>query len=308
MDFQFAPWERLTSEVNDGEADAELDVDGEIWLLRRCGELHFARALDQSWNYLLRPVVSAISSRGAREWQEPEASQLPMLLRQKQSRAQMLGRLWQLKSNAVATWSALEGWRLRKKISEFLLQEDSVPFRFSPAGSLPSSAVFAALQSTWNNPDSDLIYSARFSQLNELERALLGVQTQIGTPHEWAAIVIATARVCGSRWPAEIEATELRFRADGAQLRFTCAINPIFGVRERAVLGHLMRACQPQQLPDDTAFPMALRTRTSGNWSRSFSMEIARPSCHEQLEAALELRAWLQVHWPDGVKQLDKIV
>ena len=308
MNFQFAPWERLTSEVTDGDADARVEVDGETWLVRRCGELHFARSLGQDWNYLLRPVVSAISSRGAREWQEIEASHLPTLLQQKQSKAQMLGRCWQLKSNVVVTWSALEGWRFRRQISEFLLQEDSVPFRFSPAGSIASSEVFAALQNDWDDPDSDLSYSARFSQLSELERALLGVQTRIGTPREWAALVTATARACGSRWPAETQSTHLNFCANGAQLRFACETNPIFGPRENAILGHIMRICQPQQLPDDTAFPMALRTRTSGGWSRSFSIEIARPSMHEQLEAALMLRVWLQKHWPDGVKHLGKII
>ncbi len=228
-------------------------------------------------------------------------------------------RLWitREKPLAVVTWNLEAGWSFRSQFNAQFSNEfgqptldSSLPFQteLTDPQHKPSSEIHKFLQSAWNNPDSDLSYSARFSQLSELERALLGVRTQIGTPREWAALAAATARVCGAHWPAEIEATTLHFRADGAQLRFTCATNPIFGPRERAILGHIMRICQPQQLPDDPAFPMALRTLTSGGYSRSFAMEISRPSMHEQLEAALMLRAWLQTHWPDGARHLGKIV
>lgn len=328
MDFQFAPWERLTSDVTDGDADARIEVEGKTWLYRRCGNLHFAHPLGQDWNYLLRRIISPVNLLGEKAWEETDADRLPLLLQQVESSERMLGRYWQLEESVLATWSASEGWHLHwhignflardagvfsrspmiRHIREFLLREAGVPFRFSAANFAPSSAVFAALQAEWHNDDSDLNYSARFLHLGELERALLGVQTQIGTPQEWAVAIAATARACGAHWPENIESTRLNFCANGAELRFTCETNPVFGARERAILGHIMRVCQPQQLPDDPAFPCALRTLTEGSWSRKFSMEIARPSMHEQLEAALTLRPWLQAHWPDGVKHLGKIV
>ena len=312
MEFQFAPWERLTSEVVDGDADAKLDVDGEIWLLRRCGRnLWVRRESDEALEYNFFAYVRLFNEKNMAFEELLELEDISHRLRDYD--AGFLYRLWQIGERQFVVWSEKAGWQLFEDLEDWLfnyfeLSGVTFPFQFLESARAPSSTLFAALQTDWNNADSDLSYAARFAQLSELDRALLGVRTQFGTPGEWAAIIAAMSRACGALWPDEIELARLKFCANGARQRFTCEANPIFGPRENAILGHIMRICQPQQLPDDANFPTALRTLTEGGYSRSFSMEIARPSRHEQLEAALELRAWLQVRWPDGVKQLDKIV
>ena len=328
MDFQFAPWERLTSDVVDGDANFSFDelarrpdwlAPGEAcrYLVRRCGPTLWLRERKSpplEWNHWFFCPPVAKNDRPTVEYWDNFFYMLDPV------RAEtFVHRLWitREKPLAVVLWNSQAGWSFHARFNAQFADESGQPAPDSNWGfqpkladlqGKPSSEVYRLLQADWNDANSDLSYSARFAQLSELERALLGVQTQIGTPREWASVVAATARACGARWPAGMQSAHLNFCANGAQLRFTCETNPIFGPRENAILGHIMRACQPQQLPDDAALPSALRTLTEGGWSRKFSLDIARPSAHEQLESALELRAWLQTHWPEGLKHLAKII
>ena len=285
--------------------------------MRRCGSTVWLRAKESpplEWNrWFFCPPVAKNDRATADYWDNFFYMLDPARVET------FVHRLWITRAQplAVVTWNSLAGWNFHAQFIAQFADETGQP---APGSSWPfqmelanpqqklASEIYRLLQNERENPASDLSYSARFSQLSELERALLGVRTQLGTPREWAALVAATARACGAHWPAEIEMARLIFCANGVRLRFTCATNPIFGPRENAILGHIMRICQPQQIADDEAFPSALRTLTEGGYSRSFSMEISRPSMHEQLEAALMLRPWLQTHWPDGVRHLGKIV
>ena len=302
MDFQFAPWERLTAAVADGAADARIEIDGRVWLIKFCGELLWVRQYNNSAD----PICYLIAEDSA----PYEGSRFDALRRylSKAYFSTFAHRIWSFESeNCIFAAYRLDAqWCLYKNIEDFDCL--GAPFRFPPPDLVPSALTYGALQNSLRDADSDLNYSAHFLALSELDRALLGVRTQIGTPHEWAALVAATARVCSVHWPDCMEFVRFNFCANGQQLRFTLAQNPVLGIRERAILGHIMRIFQPQQIADDSAFPTALRTRTEGGWSRNFAIEVGRSSRHEQIEAALELRAWLQTHWPDGVKHLGKIV
>ena len=227
-------------------------------------------------------------------------------------------RVWMLRTGSplpVVVWNAECGLRIT---DDFHLMARGTdwrsllwPFHMEtplPIAQTPSESLFSLLQTQWQSEESDLRFASRFASLPDLEQRLQGVQTRMGTPFEFAQLIQSALRAFAARWPVNIVNLKLEFGATGAGFRFSLEGDHVFGIRERAILGHIVRAFEPRQLADSPDLPLCVRTLTEGGWSRSFSIEVARPSMHERLEAMLELCAWLERHWPDGVRHLGKVV
>ncbi len=310
MDFQFHPWERLSPDVADGEAHERLTVEGRAWLFRNCGGLWWAREEQQAdgeWNFALRAIPIAASSLGT-VWLFPERSNLARFVGD-EWHAQTLGRVWALDAALFVGWKQDNGWALFQILDSFVGGEEGAALGFKVPDPLeiPSSAMFARLQSQWEDADSDLRFAAYFATSSKLERALHSVETRIETPRAFAHLVEQTLRAFEAQWPSNALAMQLTFGPNSRDARFLLEEKHPFGIRERAILGHIVRAFEPRCVPDSPATPAALRAYRNG-YSTSFSVEVARPSQHERLEAMLELRAWLEAHWPDGVRHLGKVV
>lgn len=308
MDFQFAPWERLTDAVADGAADARVEVKGRVWLYRQCGPIPWVRPLDKKsgeWNYLLSAVVQTLSSMVVVPPMEFDAGELSQFLAP-ENRAFSLGRVWKLSEDAFALWDPQSLWRLYRNPDDFASNRGAIPFglsrRVGVAGA-QSSTVFQRLQSDWRAPRSDLSVAARYILLSPQQRQLCAIETQTGTPQEFAHLVKITLQATAA-WQAKADEITVYFRAEGLRANyFRLRAQSDIGIRERAILGHLTRAFAPHLDKRKKVLPAALQ------WQADvLQVSAAKPSRHEQMEAALELRAWLQTHWPDGVKHLSKIV
>lgn len=311
-DFKFKEWERLSKDVMDGEANAHVEVDGHNWLFRRCGACWFgceAGHVGGEWNYLLcKPQKQPDSWTWL--WVVADAFNLAHFVKN-DARPQTLGRIWRLESSLFASWTESYGWSLFWNVEQFTRYHQSVPFRITFQGTpsiAPSSTLFNSLQNDWQNPNSELRFTAHFAALPELEQRLHGVATRIGTPQQFANLIKAALQVFCAHWPQNVEWMSLSFGATGAGFRFSLQGDDVFGIRERAIFGHIVRAFEPRQLADSPDLPPCVRTLTEGGWSRSFSVEVTRPSMHERLEAMLEVRDWLETNWPDGVKHLGRAV
>lgn len=319
-DFEFQPWERLSDDVTDGQADLRQFIKGRGWLFRQCGEIWFTREekkRGREWNFALCSIPNAVSSLGV-AWTMPQPKNFARFVSDGWH-GHTLGRVLKLSDEVFAGWLEDKGWALFERFEEFAREEGSTPlvsrpkrktvigFELPSGSQTPSSAIFSSLQDRWQN-SPDLAFAVHFASLSDLERRLHGVQTRIGTPIQFASLIRAALCAFAPRWPGASETVQLDFCANGGQGRFTLAEGHPFGVRESAILGHIVRAFEPRQLADSPDLPLALRTLTEGGWSRSFSIQVARPSMHDRLEAMLELRAWLETHWPDGVKHLGKVV
>ena len=316
MDFEFWPWERLSEDVTDGEARARVEVDGGEWLFRQCGRLVFARERrhqGSEWNFLVSAFFYApLDERDQLVWEELNVSSDDLSRWVCQgNRANTLERVFKVNGLILARHRENGGWALLETLKELKDDEGGTPFHLncsSPIRKAPSSSLYGLLQSEWQNECSELRLAAHFAALTELERRLHGIQTRLGTPQEFVAILRYALNAFGSKWPAAPETVRLGFSANGPQLRFTLGENHPFGTRESAILNHIVRAFEPRQKPDSPDLPLCVRQFTEGGWSRSFSVEVARPSMHERLEGMLELRNWLEQHWPDGVKHLGKVI
>ena len=317
-DFRFQPWERLSPDVTDGEADLRFAFGNNEWLFCQRGTWWFARECSsrgREGNFLFRPVLAVSFPRQLFADEHASTANVREFLEavsQDEVRSACF-RVWVLPddSDARLAWNDGDGWIFG--IDRTTLGNHRPLWRFRLETSLPtaqmlSSSLFSRLQMEWQNESSDLHFAAHFSQLPELERALMGVQTHIGTPQELARLIQSALCAFAPKWPADLETARLNFTANGGHRRFTLAEHHPFGVRQSAILGHILRAFEPRQLADSPELPLALRTLTEGGWSRSFSIQVARPSMHDRLEAMLELRAWLETHWPNGVKHLEKVI
>ncbi len=318
-DFEFWPWERLSPEVTDGQADLRGERNGIEWLFRAGGRLWFSRRADdlkREGHLVFCPVVGRSNRWDVRletTWIEDEG---PIeVLRDWSDEDLESGwfHVWRLSQESdglhFVFWNEKTGW-LYGNEPDFLVQRDaSWPFRFDgPTPSDSSSpALYPLLEAQWRE-DSDVRFAARFAALSELDRALQGIETRIGTPFEFASLIQLALRAFAPQWPVDLETARLHFTANRGFLRFTLNESHPFGVRESAVLNHIVRAFEPRQLPDSPELLLCVRTLTEGGRSRSFSIEVARPSMHDRLEGMLELRAWLETHWPGGVKHLEKVV
>lgn len=315
-DFEFQEWERLSPEVTDGETQLRARVclvsaRCDCWF-RQCGHFWFARPTNQEnaeWNFVLLPSIRINS------WGDTE---LCPLRSAEELKATLFNdtppffRVWEIADlKQFALWNGEMGWLFFGCEHDVLFFENHLPFRLDTpqhVARMPSSALFALLQNQWKIPDSELRFTSHFAALTELERRLHGVETRIGTPFEFVQMIRSALRAFVPRWPDDTANVGLSFGANGGGLRFTLEGDRKFGVRERAILGHILRAFEPRQLADSPDLPLCVRTLTEGGWSRSFSIEVARPSMHERLEGMLELRNWLETYWPDGVKHLGKVI
>ena len=168
---------------------------------------------------------------------------------------------------------------------------------------MPASRVWRHLRRNWKDPDSDLRQLARFLDLPQGERACYFARTRTGTPQEFVALLKTALGAFHFSWPANAGEMTLRLNVLGLDAdRFKPDFPPSFGIRERAILGHLVRAFEPRVAPTQCA-PSLQPWRAT-----RLKIAVSAPSQHEQLEAMLELRAWLAAHWPDGVRHLGKIV
>ena len=310
MDFQFHPWERLSPDVADGEAHERLTVEGRGWLFRNCGGLWWAREEQQAdgeWNFALRAIPIAASSLGT-VWLFPERSNLARFVGD-EWHSQTLGRVWALDAAVFVAWTQDNKWALFQSVESFAGGEEgaALGFKLPDPMAPPSSAMFSRLQAQWEHEDSDLRFAAYFATSSKLQRALHSVETRIETPRAFAHLVEQTLRAFGAQWPTGAATLGLRFAPNSRDSRFLLDERHPFGIRERAILGHIVRAFEPRCVPDSPALPPALRAYRN-RASASFSVEVARPSEHERLEAMLELRAWLEAHWPAGVRHLGKVV
>lgn len=325
MDFQFQEWERLSADVTDGQAHLRGERNGVEWLFRAGGRLWFSRRADdlgREGHLVFCPVVGRSNRWDVRletTWIEDEGPIEVLRDWDDTDLESAWFRVWRLSQEAGSAhfvlWNQKTGW-LYGNEPDFLVQKDaSWPFHFdcSAPSDLSSSALYSFLQSEWQNENSDLRFAAHFAALPELERSLHGVQTRLSTPLEFASLIRAAMCAFALQWPDYLETARLNFVANGGFWRFTLNEPHPFGIRESAILNHIVRAFEPRQLRDSPDLPLALRTLTQGGWrwnrwSRGFSIEVARPSMHDRLEAMLRLRAWLEKHWPDGVKHLAKVV
>lgn len=314
-DFKFQEWERLTPEVSDGEAHARLWLQGREWLFRRCGPWWFGRDAEDvegNFHFLFRPVLAVYSHDFWFANEHAQVSDVREFLKGA-TRAEMRAacfRVWVLPAVRLA-WSEPDGWILG--IDAATLGDHRPRWRFSvltpaPVAHMPSSLLFSRLQSEWQNEKSDLRFAARFAALPELERALLGVRTRLDTPQGFAQLIKSALCAFGAPWPSSADTITLEFSSVGGGGRFVLEERHPFGVRESAILGHIVRAFEPRQLPDSPDLPLCVRSLTEGGWSRSFSIVVARPSMHDQLEGMLALRSWLETNWPAGVRHLEKVV
>ena len=313
MDFQFQSWERLSDDVTDGAADARVEIEGQAWMGRICGDtlwMRRASAAALEHNYALRARLEDACGYGYESGViggEVFGEQTRDILQRANIQGH-LHRIWQLEDGVFAAWNAVSGWELyRNAGSRFNDLMTDAPFRFLAFPSAPSSKIYQVLQNSWSNPDSDLSFSVRWIKLGRLERDLLGVQTRVGTPQEFARTVSVLMRALVSQWPVGSESLMLNFKSSGDGGRFQLDTPGEFDVRGRALIRRVLQTYEPRRIADNATLPSALRVGAKRSHQR-FAVGIIRPSQHEQLEAALELRAWLAAHWPDGVRHLSKIV
>lgn len=274
-----------------------------IWFARE------ATSVGREGNFVVCSISYGCPQSISEYWLDATHNKLRRLLRDKNKKC-VLGRVWRLSETLFVGWTQSNGWGLFAKIEDFTHNAHNLApgFGIELPFVLPSPEVFALLQSQWNDENSDLRFAFRFASLTGLERALHGVQTRLETPQQFACVIKSALRAFGSKWPADLSTARLGFNANGGGGRFTLSEKHPFGIRESAILNHIVRAFEPRQIPDSPDLPLCVRTLTKGSWSRSFSVEVARPSMHDQLEGMLELRAWLGSNWPDGVKHLGKVI
>ncbi len=187
---------------------------------------------------------------------------------------------------------------------------NSVRFEFSCDPHLPSSAIHVALRHELENPETDFSLSVRYIRLSEQQKAEIFplVQTKGATLQEFESSIQTALRAFASQWPQWMNAIAVGFEAsEGIGTMFKLAGQPSLGIRERTILRRIIAHYMPHRTTDILSRPLYQRF-SAEEFTSYFQVEVARPSQQEQLEAALELRAWLQVHWPDGVKHLGKIV
>ncbi len=314
-DFRFQPWERLSDEVTDGQAHARREMNGREWLFRRCGRLMFVRDAKHApleWNRWLffPPMWNSASSDDPEQW---EWNRLAYMMKRKN-----IWRVWRLSDDepTVALWNEEAGWKATPDFPEFTrgrgYQRPCAPFHLPyerDVETTPSSLLFVPLLEEWNEMNSDLRFSAHFASLSLLEQNLSGVETRCGTPQEFASVLQLALRAFDFSWDDEDEeGSSVALHATRNQGRFVLEKELPLGTRESAILNHIMRAYKPSLKPDSPDLPSAVRPFTNYGVSRSFSIGIERPTRHQQLEAALELRAWLETYWPDGVKHLEEVV
>ena len=306
MDFQFAPWEQLTDEVTDGDVDKRVEVKGRVWLYRDCGPIPWVRPLDKKngeWNYLLSSVVQSLNSMV--QPMKFNVADLPDCLTPN-NRAFSLGRIWKLSDNAFALWDSRNLWRLHRSAADCACDHNYVPFELKQAlgvATALASTVHQRLQHERSESNTELSLAARYLALSPLERQLFLIETQTGTPQEFAHLV-KIALLATTAWETGPNEITAYFRAEGLRADYfrPHSRNEI-SIRARAIVGNLTRAFAPHLTDDKSALPPAL------GWQRpQLQITATKPSMHEQIEAALELRAWLQTHWPDGVKHLVKII
>ena len=308
MNFEFQPWERLSGAVTDGAADACVEVEGRKWLYRKCGPFHWVRPLDKpvlQWNYWLYPLARAVSSSalGTAFWEQPYASNLTEFLGGR-NRTPRFERVWKLKQGVLLAWNPRDRWNFYCSSADSGRGAGDTAFELSQPLSVatePASTVWRHLQRDWQNPDSDLFALAHFLDLPQSERALYFVRTRTGTPQQFVALMKTALRAFYFSWPSDVSELTLQLNALGLVAEhFRPDFPPSFGIRERAIIGHLVRAFKPGL----TTTPASLLP-----WQATWlEITTSAPSQHEQLEAALELRAWLETHWPDGVRHLGKVV
>ena len=234
-------------------------------------------------------------------------------------------RLWILSAQPlfVVTWNCKAGWRFHTQFNAQFSDEFGQPapkssWEFLPEianpQQKPSSESFSLLQTDWKNAQSDLRQTLHFAEcyatLGELEQDLLCVQTRIETPQRFVSLARAALRCFDAKWFEDGGIQIFCQARDDEYFKFDLRgeYGLRFGPYERSLLQVIERTFAPRLRNDDGEQSSGLRTLVANRWARNFFVAVSPPSTHEQLEAALELRAWLQVHWPDGVKHLSKIV
>jgi hypothetical protein len=323
-DFEFYPWEQLWPEISDGEATARVKIDDAEWLFRPYYDMWFVREASKEkreWNFLVRLRIIGIETDGMVRREELDPAKLGSYISNIWE-VHPRERVWKIE-DMIVVWSEKQGWTLYTQLRHFTDVEQAFPFRLelpSPIEQMPSSAVHSHLQNDWKNPKSDLRFSAHFASLGLEERALYAIETQLDTPHKMAHLLRATMRVFAPQWPAEVSKASLGLEPphqwpsfltgraeqaeDNPQRRYALKDNDFLGLRERAICNRILRIFEPRPIMDLPELPSTVRPLATNRWGDSFSISTPKPSKHEQLEALLELRTWLQAHWPEGVRYL----
>lgn len=333
MDFEFQPWQRLSEEVTDGEADFRARVEEDEWLFRRCGDWWFSRrasAVGAEGNLVFRPVLAVSTSGGVAlpDAQTPTVH-LENWLNNVESDefAEACYRVWNCESWGVA-WNKFKGWifRVDSTLGDW---RPLFPFRCDtprPISQMTGAQVLDELSRQWQNPDSEFRFCAAFAQLSVEERVLWKVETRLSEPAHMARLLRAALRSFSALWPASATEgvlgftlhpvtnrfswnEEVSWQNDGASLSHSS-----LPIRERVLLKRVVALFEPRQIRDSSRLPMCVQQSqrsyaTSLQFpSSALLISASRPTQHERLEAALEVRDWLETHWPDGVKHLEKVV
>ena len=308
MNFEFAPWERLTSEVVDGPADVRLEVEGKVWLVRDCGELLWARRADlpaREWNYLMRPIEAWNTVSGVTRF-EPSLQKAAFFLEQERRAALM--RVWQLGEDAFIGWNRNFEWLFYSKrgLQDYEGYEGyglDIEWHRTPARRTSASQVWQLLQNELARPDSALAtYVAHFA-VPKTQRSWFAIETRVGTPQEFADLVQMALRAFHPQWPVGTTSMQLNWKDVALRPNYLSLDVSHLGIRERAIIGHLVRRFEPRLRPNLSKHCEVLLSHDG--WPE---ISAQAPSMHERIEAAIELRAWLQTHWPEGVKHLGKVV
>ncbi|RYX82566.1 hypothetical protein EON83_18515 [bacterium] len=318
-DFEFQPWEHLIPEVTDGDARMQAAINGEEWLWRLCGDIWFVRRCSSSereWNYIFRPIIAVSTSNLVAYLDRDEMREewLPLLEYEFFFASGWgLTRVWQWSDeNTGATvriaWNRKNGWMFLPSPLSQSRDDEVFPFRFetvSTVETLPSSALYSLLKEEWSQLDSDLRSIAHFTLLSDEERKLSRIRTLQGTTQQMAQFLRSTLKAFSASWPADVDVFELVLNTAEDNHYTVFAQEPPLGIRERTIIKNIVRVFDPYQLPNPPHWSSVIAPNIP---KHSFSISVSRPSVHEQLESALELRAWLQQHWPDGVRHLGKVV
>ena len=296
----------MTDEVTDGPAHGRLKVEGHEWLVRDCGDLLWARRADlpaREWNYLMLPI-DAWSSLGRAIIEEPSLQRAAFFLQQER-RSYTLMRVWQLNRHALVGWSKHDQWQFYggSAVQQQMVYSLRIEWRQTPPRRAPASQVWQLLQDELARPDSALaIYVAHYA-LPKAQRSWFAIETRVGTPQEFGDLVQMALRAFHPQWPAGTESMQLNWKDVALRPNSLSLDVSHLGVRERAIIGHLVRRFEPRLRPNLSKPYQALLSHDG--WP---AISAQAPSMHERIEAALQLRAWLQDHWPAGVKHLGKIV
>ena len=330
MDFEFAPWERLTSEITDGDANFRFEAQGHRrpdwlpvgqecpWLLRRCGRFVWVRRTESApagWNHwFCCPPVAQANLPTADYWPNFIYMLDPKRIED------FANRLWILRNDPlfVVTWNSQWGWRFYPDSRDFLSAGSpncSWKFRLdeADAAALSSSELRTRLRKEARNAASDLRqtlrFASEFAKLGELEGELLCMKTRTETPQKFVALVRAALRCFDAQWfKAESLHVICSASFDGSfSISLMGEYEPYFGPFERALLQRIVREFEPRLLANSADLSSGLQTLVGSYWQRRFGISVSKPSMHEQLEAQFQLRAWLSEHWPAGIKHLAKV-